>query len=200
MDPAILAAEVVQPQYADRTDEEVAQLLNAPGPTTLRMVPVADLHGEALRNGLFLQLKRISLDNTMPVEARALAETMLALTDAKFDAVDLHVPASQAMLAALQQHGMATPEQIARIVALAEVRQPSRAQALWGQDVTAEEVAAARAWWAEQQAEQERRQAYALLRERLNAFYGAALAQLAQMEASGAKPPTAEEVLGWLAR
>lgn len=196
MDYATLIAELQQPQYADMTDAEAAEALNAPSQPTRREVPARELIATAVLNGAYAAIDA-GAESDNP-QVRGLCRSVLVLLALPDQDVDLDDPRVIQMFGALQQAGIITPEQAAAIDALATTPGRSRAQEIGVGVVTEADVVAARAWWAEQQAEQERWQAYALLRERLNTGYGAALARLMQMEAEQSAPPTADEVRTWL--
>lgn len=199
MNYQLLYSEISQPQYIGMTDAEIAAALNAPGASTRRRVPIAELQARAMESGVYTALRVVVGNAQAPAELRAVAQTVLDLANARFADVDMDNASAVQMFGALQQAGVLTQQQAAQIDALATVPGVSRAAALGlAAAVTVEDIQAAWDWIAAQEAESARLAAFAALRERLVSGYLAALAQLQARRESGANAPAWDEVLTWL--
>lgn len=195
MDYHVLAAELQQPQYAEMTDQQAADALNAPGLSTRRRVPIAELQALAMESGVYTAL-RIAVGNAQaPAELRAVAQTVLDLANARFADVDMDNASAVQMFGVLQQAGVITVQQARAIDALATVPGVSRAAAL-GLGVVAEaDIGAARDWQAAQEAEAVRLAEFAALRERLVGGYHGALAWLQGQQDGGQAAPSWDAVI-----
>ena len=198
MDYNTLSNEINQPQYAGMSDAEIAAALNAPGASTRRRVPIADLQARAMETGVYTALRVVVGNAQAPAELRAMAQTVLDLANARFADIDLDNSASRQMFGALQAAGVLTQVQAAEIDALAVVPGRSRAQEIGLGVVIEADVAAARDWQAAQEAEATRRAAYDLLRERLINGPRAVLSSLQVMLYDGTPAPDWAEVMEWL--
>lgn len=165
----VLAGEIVKPEYADMTDAEIAAALNAPGASTRRRVPIAELQARAMESGVYTALRVVVGNAQAPAELRAVAQTVLDLANARFADVDMDNASAVQMFGALQQAGVITAQQAAMIDALADVPGRSRAQELGLSVVVETDIEAARQW-----------QAIQALRQRLVNGYNTALVMLAQ--------------------
>lgn len=174
MDYSTLATELQQPQYSGMTDAEIAATLNTPGEATRRRVPIAELQARAMESGVYTALRVVVGNTQAPAELRAVAQTVLDLSNARFDDVDLDNASAQQMFGALQQAGIITPDQAAAIDALATVPGVSRATVLGLGAVTEAMVATARLW-----------PEYEALRNRLAAGYNSAVGALDASLAAG---------------
>jgi len=198
MNYSTLADEISLPQYAGMTNDEIAAALNAPGVSTRRRVPIADLQARAMETGVYTALRVVVGNAQAPAELRAMAQTVLDLANARFADVDLDNSTSVQMFGVLQQAGIITPDQAAAIDALATVPGRSRAQDIGLGVVTPDDVAEAREWLAAQEAEAARQAAYDAIQERLiNGPHGV-LARLQIMRHDGTPAPNWAEVLEWL--
>lgn len=198
MDYRLLLDEIAQPAYAGMSDGEIVAALNALTAPTRRRVPIADLQARAMETGVYTALRVVVGNAQAPAELRAMAQTVLDLSNARFADVDLDNASARQMFDALQAAGVISQQQAAEIDALATVPGRSRAQELGLPAVTVEDVEAARDWLAAQEAEAARLALYLALRERLVSGYLAALAQLQTRRESGANAPAWDEVLTWL--
>lgn len=179
----VLAGEIGQPQYAGMTDAEIAAALNAPGASTRRRVPIAELQARAMESGVYTALRVVVGNAQAPAELRAVAQTVLDLANARFADVDMDNASALQMFGALQQAGVITPQQTAAIDALATVPGVSRAQVL-GLSVTEADVAVARNW-----------QEYEQLVQRVQAGAAIAAGWLYQQRDAGAAVPDWSAVL-----
>ena len=198
MDYNTLSNEINQPQYAGMSDAEIAAALNAPGASTRRRVPIADLQVRAMETGVYTALRVVVGNAQAPAELRAMAQTVLDLANARFADIDLDNSASRLMFGALQAAGVLTQVQAAEIDALAVVPGRSRAQEIGLGVVIEADVAAARDWQAAQEAEATRHAQYDGLRERLINGPRAAMSRLQVMQYDGTPAPAWAEVLEWL--
>lgn len=182
MDYHVLAVELQQPQYAEMTDQQAADALNA-ATHARRRVSIADLQARAMETGVYTALRVAVASDRTPADLRAVCQTVLDLASARFADVDLDSPASVQMFGTLAQAGIVTAQQAAAIDALADVALPSWAQAHLGVDVTEANIAAARLWVD-----------YDTLRRRLAAGYNSAAALVDAGLAAGALPAWADVV------
>lgn len=185
MDYSILAAEIAAPQYASLTDAEIVEALNALSPPTRRRVPIAELQARAMEAGVYTAL-RVAVGSTQtPDQLRAVCQTVLDLSNARFVDVDLDNAAARQMFGTLQQAGIITAQQAALIDALATVPGVSRAQELGLGIVVETDIQAARDW-----------QAYEDYEQRLQAGVAIVVGWLRQQRAAGASVPTWDEIIG----
>ncbi len=164
----VLAGEIVQPQYADMTDAEIAEALNAPGASTRRRVGISELQARAMESGVYTALRVVVGNAQAPAELRAVAQTVLDLANARFADVDMDNASAVHMFGALQQAGVITAQQAAQIDALATLPGVSRAEELGLGVVAGTDIEMARQW-----------QAIQALRQRLANGYNTALVMLA---------------------
>lgn len=195
MNYQLLYSEISQPQYIGMTDAEIVAALNAPGASTRRRVPIAELQAQAMESGVYTALRVVVGNAQAPAELRAVAQTVLDLANARFADVDMDNASAVQMFGALQQAGVITAQQAAQIDALATVPGVSRAQVLGLGAVGEADVAAARDWLAAQEAESARLAAFAALRERLVGGYHGLLAWLQSQQDSGNAAPEWNDVL-----
>lgn len=114
-----LAEELAREEYKDLDDQAAADALNAETVEVRRPVPTRDIFIAAMRMGLIVTLRTVTLDAEMPAGLRALAQTALDLTDQTvLESVDMDDPASVSLLAGLMQYGLMTNEQVAAFVAM----------------------------------------------------------------------------------
>lgn len=184
MTQEILAAELQQPQYAGMTDAEIVAVLNAPGASTRRRVPIAELQARAMESGVYTALRVVVGNAQAPAELRAVAQTVLDLANARFADVDMDNASAVQMFGTLQQAGVITVQQAAQIDALATVPGVSRAQVLGLGAVTEANVAVARNW-----------QEYEQLVQRVQAGAAIAAGWLYQQRDAGAAAPEWSAVL-----
>lgn len=177
--------------------------LNAPGAVAYQPVRVPVLTSAAYNIGLPMRLRMAVRTPETPVEIVAICEALLDLLQAPFPTVDFYAsdgtpdPAAGQMLAALQAAGLLSAQEAAGLTALAVVPGVSRAQAAGLGAVTAEDIAATRAWQTAKQAEGERLAMYAAIRLRLMTP-GAALAWVQMQQDAGAACPTWADVIARL--
>lgn len=174
MNYQLLYSEISQPQYIGMTNAEIAAALNAPGASTRRRVPIAELQARAMESGVYTALRVVVGNAQAPAELRAVAQTVLDLANARFADVDMDNASALQMFGALQQAGIITPQQAAAIDGLADVPGVSRATALGVGAVTEAMVATARLW-----------PEYEALRNRLAAGYNSAVGALDASLAAG---------------
>ena len=124
-----------------------------------------------METGVYTALRVVVGNAQAPAELRAVAQTVLDLSNARFDDVDLDNASAQQMFDALRQAGVISQQQAAEIDVLAAVPGRSRAQEIGLGVVSEADVAAARDWLA-----------ILALRQRLVNGYNAALVMLAQTE------------------
>jgi len=197
MNIEILADELAGAEYARLDDKQAATALNELPPPVERRVPVVELLNGAYQTGMYARLLAAQRDETLKPDVFGELTALLKLVDGPIQEIDLHSAAAQRMMATLTGAGLVAPEEAQMVAALAVAQPPSRAQELgWPNGVTAEDVAAARALLAEREKATERGAAYAALRERLTAGYGAALAFLAADEGAGKGAPEWADVVG----
>ena len=169
MDYQTLANEIALPTYAGMSDDEIVDALNAVSASTRRRVPIADLQARAMETGVYTALRVVVGNAQVPAELRAMAQTVLDLSNARFADVDLDNASARQMFGALQAAGVISQQQAAEIDVLATVPGRSRAQEIGLGMVAEADVVAARDWLAIQ-----------ALRQRLVNGYNAALVMLAQ--------------------
>lgn len=198
MDYQTLANEIALPTYAGMSDAGIMDALNTPGAPTRRRVPIADLQARAMETGVYTALRVVVGNAQAPAELRAMAQTVLDLSNARFADVDLDNASARQMFGALQAAGVISQQQAAQIDALAVVPGRSRAQELGLGVVSEADVAAARDWQAAHEAEATRRAAYDRIQERLINSPRSALARLQIMRHDGTPAPNWAEVLEWL--
>lgn len=128
MDYATLIAELQQPQYADMTDAEAAEALNAPSQPTRREVPARELIATAVLNGAYAAVKAAAESEAAPAQVRGVCASVLVLLSGVFQEVNLDDPRVQTNWGALTQAGVLTQVQASEIDALADVPGRSRAQ------------------------------------------------------------------------
>lgn len=120
MDYSILAAELEQPQYAQLSDQQAADLLNGVTIPTRQRVTIERLQATAMEQSVYMALRTAIATPTTPPNVVALCQTVLDLVEARFADIDLDNPRSQMMFGALQQAGIMSAEQAAAIDALAD--------------------------------------------------------------------------------
>lgn len=169
-----LAAEIALPAYVGMSDAEIMDALNTPGASTRRRVPIADLQARAMETGVYTALRVVVGNAQAPAELRAMAQTVLDLSNARFADVDLDNASARQMFGALQAAGVISQVQATAIDALADVPGVSRATALGLGAVTEAMVATARLW-----------PEYEMLRNRLAAGYNSAVGALDASLAAG---------------
>ncbi len=146
MNYQLLAEELAREEYKGLDDQAAADALNAAMVEVRRPVPTRGIFIAAMRSGLILALRTVTLDSAQPAPLRALAQTALDLTDQTvLDSVDMDDPASVALLGALEQYGLMSKEQSLAFVAMGTAL-TSRAEQLEVGTVTAGDVQRARAW------------------------------------------------------
>lgn len=115
--------------YAGMTDAEIAASLSATTICVRQRVVVSSLVEKARELQITLALRTVALDDTKPVELRAICQEILSLMDGDLTAtIDLDHPTAQTMFGALLQYGIMTAEQAEAIDALATARVISRAE------------------------------------------------------------------------
>ena len=191
-----LAAEIALPAYVGMSDDDVADALNALTAPTRRRVPIADLQARAMETGVYTALRVVVGNAQAPAELRAMAQTVLDLSNARFADVDLDNASARQMFGALQAAGVISQQQAAQIDALATVPGRSRAQELGlAAAVSVDDIQAARDWQAAQEAEAARLALFAALRERLVSGQLGALAWLQAQFDAGSDAPDWADVL-----
>lgn len=152
MDYSILATEITTDPtnagYAAMTDAEIAASLSAATIRIRQRVVVSALVDRARELQITLALRTVALDDTKPVELRAICQEILSLMDGDLTTtIDLDHPTAIAMFGALLQYGIMTVEQAAAIDALATARTISRAEQIGlGASVTVEDIERSRTW------------------------------------------------------
>ena len=140
-----LAEELAKDEYKELDDQAAAEALNARTVAVRRAVPTRDIFIAAMRSGLILALRTVTLDSAQPAGLRALAQTALDLTDQSvLDSVDMDDPASVALLGALEQYGLLSQEQAQMFAGMGDAL-TSRVEQLGLGTVTAGDVQSARA-------------------------------------------------------
>ena len=198
MDYQTLANEIALPTYAGMSDDEIVDALNAVSASTRRRVPIADLQERAMETGVYTALRVVVGNAQAPAELRAMAQTVLDLSNARFADVDLDNASARQMFGALQAAGVISQQQAAEIDVLATVPGRSRAQEIGLGTVTVEDILDARNWLAAHEAEATRQAAYDVIQERLINSPRSALARLQMMRQDGTPAPEWNEVLSWL--
>ena len=191
-----LAAEIALPAYVGMSDADVADALNRLSTATRQKVAIERLQETAFSNGSYTALDVAVNSAQTPDALRSVARTVLALVNARFDAVDLDSAASQQAMGALVQAGVLTAAQMTEIDALADVPGTARWQTMGlAAAVTVEDIQAARDWQAAQAAETARLAAFAALRERVVNGYHGVLAWLQGQQDSGNAAPEWAQVV-----
>jgi len=204
MNYSALMAEISQSQYSGMTDADIAAALMAPTASTYRPVPIVDLSATAYATGLVVRLHQAIRSTETPAELAAVSAALLGMLNAPFTTVDLlsegGTPdaAATIMLDALENAGMLSGPERATIEALAVVPGLSRSQILGLGSVTADDIAAARVWQADQDAEIARLAVYGAHRTRLHDGYLSALGWLQVRLDGGYSAPEWADVLARL--
>lgn len=128
MDYHVLAVEIQQPQYAEMTDQQAADALNAATIHVRRRVAISRLQATAMEQSVYVSLRTAIVTPETPPQLLALCQTVLDLVEARFDDIDLDNPRAQAMFGALQQYGVINATQAAAIDALADATTSRAAQ------------------------------------------------------------------------
>jgi hypothetical protein len=144
----ILRTELQLPAYTNLSDQQAADAANA-SVVCYRPVPIAELASIAYAIGLPVALRVAIRTAGAPIDLVAVCESLLALLDAPFAAVDLFAadgtpdPASQLMLDTLQAAGLLSKDGRATLEALA-LTTTTRAAQLGLETVSALDVNRAR--------------------------------------------------------
>lgn len=140
----LLRAELTKPEYADLSDQAVADTLNGLVVPRVRRVPISELMETAYRTGLMYALLVGQRMTTDPL-ALAVIDSVLMLKDARFEYVDVYAPdgtpdpATTQMFDALIAGGVMTSEQRVALESLAWENVP-----VYDPPVTAQDVHRAR--------------------------------------------------------
>lgn len=184
MDYNLLYNEISRPQYAGMIDAEIVTALNTLSEPTRQRVTVKRLQEVAYQSGVDTALNAVVLDTSKPTTLRALCQTVQGIVNSRLDDVNLDDPSAQQMFGALQTYGVINPTQAAAINVLSVVPGTSRAQDIGLDDVTEDDITAARNWYE-----------YGSLEARLQAGSAIALGWLRQQRDAGAVVPEWTAVL-----
>lgn len=119
-----LAAEVAKLEYAELSDQEVADALNAATVVSVRNLPVAEVAAWATESGVMTGLYLVQLSQDAPIELRAIAQTLLNVLETLdewriADPSGQPTAAAERIIGALVQAGVMTLEQSQDLVSLA---------------------------------------------------------------------------------
>jgi hypothetical protein len=114
-----LIDELSLPQYASMSDQAAADAINDMTVAARRLVPTANVVAHASQNSYRHKLAQAA--NNLSHPCNGLAIDILAYIDSmKIQNVDMDLPETQEMLAAMVQCGFATEQQVASLDALAD--------------------------------------------------------------------------------
>lgn len=122
MDLQPLADELAKPEYAGLSDQEAADAINAKEVTVRRLVETWRVKQYAIEQGVWAKLKLAKDSPLAPDELKGLCISILDWIDdsaGKIQTVDMDLPSVQYMLGGLVQASLATQEQMAAIIAMA---------------------------------------------------------------------------------
>jgi hypothetical protein len=122
MDISILATELAKPEYAGLTDQQAADAVNAKAVTVRQLVETWRVKQYAIENSIWGKVKVALRKSDTPDEVYGLCVQLVDWVDdsaGKIQTVDVDLPSVQMMLGGLVQIGLATQEQVAAIIALA---------------------------------------------------------------------------------
>jgi hypothetical protein len=122
MDISILATELAKPEYAGLTDQQAADAVNAKNVTVRQLVETWRVKQYAIENSIWGKVKVALRKSDTPDEVYGLCVQLVDWVDdsaGKIQTVDVDLPSVQMMLGGLVQIGLATQEQVAGIIAMA---------------------------------------------------------------------------------
>lgn len=187
---SVLANELRRSEYVGLTDEAAAAALNALPAVVTQRVGVSELMGTLFSAGIWGKL--VVAERTATSLNNETFEALRSLLDMRSPVigdVDISGTTFNRWLNLLVQASIITGADRTTLRALANVQPPSRATVLGLGTVTAAQVAEARAVIVAEDAAALNAAEYAVVRERLVAGYGAALAWLNGQEQAGAAVP-----------
>lgn len=123
MDISIFATELAKPEYAGLTDQQAADAVNAKTVTVRQLVETWRVKQYAIENSIWGKVKVALRKSDTPDEVYELCVQLVDWVDdsaGKIQSVDVDLPSVQMMLGGLVQIGLATQEQVAEIIALAD--------------------------------------------------------------------------------
>jgi hypothetical protein len=123
MDISILATELANPEYAGLTDQQAADAVNAKTVMVRQLVETWRVKQYAIENSIWGSVKVALRKSDTPDEVYGLCVQLVDWVDdsaGKIQSVDVDLPSVQMMLGGLVQIGLATQEQIAGLVGLAD--------------------------------------------------------------------------------
>lgn len=135
-----LATELVKPAYDGLSDQEAADLLNAPGPPAPGIVPPNKLLMWAAATGARARVEAGKTDATIG----SICLTVCDLLTTGSIGLDVSDAGNLQMLGILVQSGICTQAQAAALVALGSAPGPSAALTTFGLPVSSNDVHAAR--------------------------------------------------------
>lgn len=146
-----LADEIKKPEYAELSDQEVADSLNAPTITTVRNIPIRELAEWSSQNGIMPALFAAERDPATPAALYGAIKTLLTiLTPGLLDSWEVvgasgePTSGANALMAGLLEAGLMTTEQAGELVAMATTTTSWAALYNAGQPVGDGHVASAR--------------------------------------------------------
>lgn len=123
MDITILANELAKPEYAELTDQQAADAVNAKTVPVRVLVETWRVKQYAIEQGIWGAVKIASKKDGVPDSVKALCISLIDWIDdaaGKIQTVNMDLMSVQYMLSGLVQAGLATQEQVVAILALAD--------------------------------------------------------------------------------
>lgn len=124
MDLQPLADELAKPEYASLSDQDAADAINAKKVTLRQLVPTWQVKQYAIEQGIWPQIVMIREDAEQPdLVLRGICISVLSwIDDASIQTIDVDLPKVQEMLSGLVAYAVATQEQVAAIIAMADTQ------------------------------------------------------------------------------
>jgi hypothetical protein len=123
MDLGVLATEIAKPEYADMTDQQIADAVNAKTVSVRQLVPTWLVKQHGIENGYYAKIKIAACDTTIPVEVRGLCISVLAWIDdqaGKIQSLDMDLASTYAMVSGLIASSIMTQAQATSLDQLAD--------------------------------------------------------------------------------
>ena len=117
---AELASDPVGMGYASMTDAQVSAAIAANTRPTRQLVPLWLIKRRLIETGAWLAIVQYANEGENAQVRAAAALTCIYVDDTRFENLDLDLPATQAMLGALQLAGLITAEMASEIDTLAD--------------------------------------------------------------------------------
>jgi hypothetical protein len=116
-----LATELAKPEYASMTDQEAADAINAKTVTLRQLVPTWRVKQYAIENGIWPKIVLVREDNEQSdLVLRGLCISVISwIDDPSIETIDVDLLKVQEMLGGLVAYTIATQEQAAAILAMA---------------------------------------------------------------------------------